>query len=88
MEMLFVSPSHIDIGRKLVQHSIHNLGKMERLAVQPRCVKWLIVNEKNKKREEQKFFSSVPPQGVAFIASGGIVAGIFVSNSPLTDTVF
>lgn len=30
----------------------------------------------------------VPPQGVAFIASGGIVAGIFVSNSPLTDTVF
>jgi hypothetical protein len=42
----------------------------------------------NKKARNFRFSLSVPPQGVAFIASGGIVAGIFVSNSPLTDTVF
>jgi len=41
-----------------------------------------------KKAKTFRFSLFVPPQGVAFIASGGIVAGIFISNSPLTHTVF
>ena len=39
-----------------------------------------------KKREDLSFFSFVPPQGRAFIASGGAVSGIFVSNSPRSLT--
>ena len=49
---------------------------------------WGIGNTRVQKRKDFHLSFFVPPQGVAFIASGGIVAGIFVSNSPLTDTVF
>ena len=53
----------------------------------PRFLEW----ERNacyqtKKREDLSFFSFVPPQGRAFIASGGAVSGIFVSNSPRSLT--
>ena len=43
---------------------------------------------KQQKNEKLSFLASVPTQWVAFIASGGIVAGILISNSPLTHTVF
>ena len=41
---------------------------------------------KQKKEKTFRFFSFVPPQGRAFIASGGAVSGIFVSNSPRSLT--